>query len=74
MAHGLLNIMAMSFGLTNAPTIFQYMMNDIFGDYMNQLIVVYLDKILVFPRFSAKHIDHIHLVLTQLRRMGFILD
>ena len=69
MCYGLLNNMVMWFGLTNASTIFQHMMNDIVREYMDQLIMVYPDKIL-FPRFLVKHVDYIHLILTQLRHNG----
>jgi len=35
----------MPLGLTNAPAVFQHLMNDIFREYMDEFIVVYLDDI-----------------------------
>lgn len=35
------------FGLTNAPTIFKYLMNRVFCDYLDQFIEVFIDDILV---------------------------
>ena len=37
----------MSFGLTNAPTIFCTLMNQVFHEYLDKFVVVYLDKIMV---------------------------
>jgi transposase InsO family protein len=47
--YGAFEPLVMTFGLTNAPATFQNMMNDIFGDLiMRDVLVVYLDDILVF--------------------------
>ncbi len=35
----------MPLGLTNAPVVFQHLMNDIFREYMDEFVVVYLDDI-----------------------------
>ena len=40
----------MSFGLTNAPTIFQHLMNDVFHDFLDHFVVVYFNNILVFSK------------------------
>ena len=37
----------MSFGLTNAHVFFQHMANDIFRDFLDIFIIVYLDDILI---------------------------
>ena len=52
----------LSFGLTNAPAIFQAVMNDIF-----RLVIVYLDDILVFSKSPEEHAEHLQLVLARLR-------
>ena len=38
----------MPFGLTNAFAVSQHMMNDIFREYLDHFVVIYLDDILVF--------------------------
>ena len=55
----------MPFRLTNAPTVFQHMMNDIFQEYLNQLVVIYVDDILVFS-LSIE----VRLILSKVREHG----
>jgi hypothetical protein len=38
----------MSFGLTNAPTYFIYLMNKVFMEYLDKFIMVFIDNILVY--------------------------
>ena len=46
--YGLFEYLMMPFGLTNAPAQFQSYMQNIFGDLLNILVVIYLDDILIF--------------------------
>ena len=45
----------MPFGLTNALDVFQHMMNDIFQEYRDHFVIVYLDDILVFSSSIDEH-------------------
>jgi hypothetical protein len=38
----------MSFGLTNAPAFFMYLMNNVFMDYLNKFVVLSIDDILIY--------------------------
>ena len=40
--------MVMPFGLTNAPATFQHLMNITFADIFNEIVLIYLDDMLVF--------------------------
>jgi hypothetical protein len=57
----------MSFGLTNAPTYFMYLMNKVFMEYLDKFVVVFIDDILVFSRSEEEHEGYLRLVLQKLR-------
>jgi hypothetical protein len=57
----------MSFGLTNAPTHFMYLMNSVFMPELDKFIVVFIDDILVYSKSEEEHAEHLRIVLTRLR-------
>lgn len=54
----------MSFGLTNAPTTFQSLINDLFRPYLQNFIIVFFDDILVYLKKWEDHLQHLQTVLT----------
>jgi hypothetical protein len=57
----------MSFGLTNAPAYFMYMMNKVFMEYLDKFVMVFIDDILVYSRSEEEHEGHLRLVLQKQR-------
>ena len=57
----------MSFGLTNASTIFIDYMNRIFLPYLERFVMVFSDDILVYSKAKQEHAEHLRLVLHTLR-------
>jgi hypothetical protein len=57
----------MSFGLTNAPTYFMYLMNKVFMEYLDKFVVVFIDDILIFSKNEEEHDEHLRLILQKLR-------
>jgi hypothetical protein len=55
-----------SFGLTNAPVFFRYLMNKVFMEYLDKFIVVFINDILVYSKDEEEHGAHLHLVLQKL--------
>jgi hypothetical protein len=46
----------MSFGLTNAPAYFMYLMNKVFMEYVDKFVMVFIDDILVYSRSEEQHL------------------
>ena len=64
---GLFEPLVMFFGLTNSPSTFQTMMNNIFQDLiMEGMVCVYLDNILIFMKSIEEHCQITQLVLEHL--------
>ena len=58
----------MPFGLCNAPSTFQRLMNKVFAEEINSFILVCLDDILVYSRSIEEHWDHLRRALEKLRQ------
>jgi hypothetical protein len=65
--YGLYEYTVMSFGLTNAPAYFMYLMNKVFLEYLDKFVVVFIDDILVFSRIDEEHEVHLRLMLEKLK-------
>jgi hypothetical protein len=57
----------MSFGITNAPAYFMYLMNKVFMEYLDKFIVVFINGILIFSKTEDEHKRNLRLVLEELR-------
>lgn len=63
----------MPFGLTNAPATFQHFMNDVLRDMLDNIVLVYLDDILIFSDTVAEHPNHVRKVLRRLIDNGLYI-
>src|SRR6266540_663770 len=65
--YGLYEYTVMSFGLTNAPAYFMYLMNSIFMEELEIFVVIFIDDILIYSKSEEEHAEHISIVLGRLR-------
>src|SRR5262249_9351485 len=63
----------MPFGLRNAPSEFQRIMNEIFNDLSN-FIIVYIDDVLIFSPNMDQHFKHVKLFMNVARKDGLIVS
>jgi hypothetical protein len=65
--YGLYEFLVMSFGLTNAPTYFMYLMNSVFMTELDKFVVDFIDDILIYSKNEKEHAKHLRIVLQRLR-------
>ncbi|MBW0562874.1 hypothetical protein O181_102589 [Austropuccinia psidii MF-1] len=71
--YGSYEYLVMPFGLNNAPASLKKCVNDIFLDFLDIFVVVYLDDIMVFSSSEEEHVKHVTLVL-QIPRENNLFD
>src|SRR6185312_16410097 len=65
--YGLYEYLVMSFGLTNAPAYFMYLMNSVFMLELDKFIVVFIDDILIYSKTEKEHAQLLRIVIQHLR-------
>ncbi|GJS99077.1 putative reverse transcriptase domain-containing protein [Tanacetum coccineum] len=58
----------MPFGLTNAPAVFMDLMNRVCKPYLDKLVIVFIDDILVYSKDEEEHGKHLKIILELLKK------
>jgi hypothetical protein len=66
MRYGLHEYLVISFGLTNAPAHFMYLMNLVFMPELDKFAMVFIKDILVYSKNMEEHEEHLHIMLQQI--------
>jgi hypothetical protein len=61
--HGDYEFVALPFGLINEPTIFMCLMNGVFKDYLEKIVIVFLDDIIIYSKTKEEHEKHLRMVI-----------
>jgi hypothetical protein len=57
--YGLFEYPVVSFGLTNAPAQFMYLMSYVFMPELEKFVMVFIDDILVYSKSMGEHEEHL---------------
>jgi hypothetical protein len=66
--YGLFEFTVFHFGLSNAPSTFMALKNDVFHTHLDSFVIIYLDYILIYSRTTEDHLLHLRKILELLRQ------
>ncbi len=72
--YGSYELLVMLFGLINAFATFCTFMNDIFQEWFDDFVVVYIEDILVYNNFMEEHVEHLWKVFQRLKKNNYMLS
>jgi len=61
--------MVVPFRLSNAPTSFMCLMNNVLCPYLDKFVIVFVDDILVYSNNEEENLEHLEVVLILLREI-----
>jgi hypothetical protein len=65
--YGLYEYLIISFGLTNTPAHFMYLINSVLMLELDKFVMVFIDDILIYSKTEEEHAWHLRVILQQLQ-------
>jgi hypothetical protein len=59
----------LSFELCNEFVTYQHYINDVFFDYLDEFVSIYIDDILIYSNSKIEHIEHVKKILQRLKNV-----
>ncbi|GKF11141.1 putative reverse transcriptase domain-containing protein [Tanacetum coccineum] len=66
--YGHYEFQVISFGLTNAPSVFMDLMNRVCKPYLDKFVIVFIDDILIYSHNEEEHANHLRIILELLKK------
>ena len=73
-SEGLFEFNVLNFGLTNAPAVFQRLMQKVFSGYLWVFVLCYIDDIVIYSKTFEDHLKHIELAFKRLEEFNLKLQ
>jgi hypothetical protein len=72
-SYGLYEFLRLPYGLKNAPSQFQRIMNQLLSKHLSKICLVYLDDVVIFSKTEAEHKQHLTTILDTINQANLTL-
>ncbi|GKB95384.1 putative reverse transcriptase domain-containing protein, partial [Tanacetum coccineum] len=72
--YGHFEFQLMPFGLTNAPAVFMDLMNRVCKPYLEKIVIVFIDDILIYSKSEEDHEEHLKIILGLLKKEKVFIE